>query len=163
MSIDVRQVVAKVIRPALRTLGPGFATEAAEHLLLGTAAVESDFRALAQYGGGPAVGLWQMEPATYRDLWKSFLEHRPSLRLAVLSFGSRAAGDPPPAEEMTWNFRLAAAMCRVHYFRFPDPLPAARDVKGMAALWKLRYNTPLGAGREDDFLRAWVRHVAPIL
>jgi len=163
VSLDVAQFRAYVVRPALRTLGPGFASEAAENLVLGTAAVESGFRWLHQVGTGPAVGLFQMEPSSYRDLWTNVLDHRPGLRLAVSSICSRAAGDPPPAEEMGWNLRLAAAMCRIHYFRFPDPLPGSRDVKGMADLHKRRYNTMLGATGPNDFERAWVRHVAPIL
>lgn len=163
MSLDVRHVLAYVVRPALRTLGQGFASEAAEQLVLGTAAVESGFRWLHQVGEGPAVGLFQMEPATYRDTWSNFLDHRPGLRLAVSSLASRAAGDPPPADEMAWNLRFAAAMCRIHYYRKPDPLPRARDVAGMADTWKRLYNTSRGAGTIDDFERAWCRHVAPIL
>ena len=46
-------------------------------LLLGTAAVESYFIYRRQLGGGPAVGLWQMESRTARDIFDNYLRYRP--------------------------------------------------------------------------------------
>jgi len=165
VSLDVRQVRERVIRPALRTLGPAYMGEAAELLLLGTAAAESDFRALAQYGGGPALGLWQMEPATYRDHWAWMRGASSDLGARVVSLASRGSGigNPPPAEEMTWNLALAAAMARVHYWRKPEPLPVSGDPRDLFRYYKQHYNTPLGKGTVEHFVAAWHRLVSPIL
>ena len=46
--------------------------------LLGTARVESDLRHRRQIGG-PALGLFQMEPATHNDIWESYLKYRAQL------------------------------------------------------------------------------------
>lgn len=164
MSLNVRQVLERVIRPALRSLGDGMASEAAERLVLGTAAVESEFRHLVQLGGGPAVGLWQMEPATYRDIWQNFLAYKEDLRLRVLANATRTNGreDEPDPTEMIWNLRLGAVMCRVHYLRDPNYLPDARNVDALAAVWKRHYNTRLGAGTEAKFMAAWHKLVGPI-
>jgi hypothetical protein len=44
-------------------------------------------------------------------------------------------------------------MCRIHYLRVPEVLPAANDWPGFAAYWKNHYNTWLGAGTVDGFLQ----------
>lgn len=165
MSLNVRQVRERVIRPALRTLGPGFGGDAAELLLLGTAAAESEFRHLAQVGGGPALGLWQMEPATYRDHWSWLGSHPSDLGVRVVSLASRGSGigTPPPPEEMTWNLAFAAAMARVHYWRRPEPLPVSGDPRDLFRYYKQHYNTPLGKATEAHFVAAWHRLVSPIL
>ena len=60
--LNVRDLRVEVIRPALRALD--LWSPAAEDLVLGTAAQESGLAYLRQIGGGPALGLWQIEPAT---------------------------------------------------------------------------------------------------
>ena len=57
------------------------------------------------------------------------------------------------ADEMVWNLKLAAAMCRIHYRRVAAPLPAADDIEGLAAYWKTYYTTAAGAGTVDEFIR----------
>lgn len=166
MSLDVAQLRSEVVRPALEAIG--LHSEAAELLVLGTGATESGYRYIRQIGKGPAVGLWQMEPATYDDIWRNFLAYRTSLRAQVLAIVHRASGFEPPAQEMAWNLRLAAAMCRVHYHRRcrvggVEKLPAPGDVRAMAETWKSAYNTRLGAGHPEDFVAAWQRIVAPVL
>ena len=161
MSLDVRQLLERVVRPALTGLGPGMASEAAIRLVLGTGAVESGYRALAQYGGGPALGLWQMEAATHRDIWTNFLAHRPALRGRVLALAGTTT--PPPADLLIYHLRYAAALCRVHYLRDPAPLPDPHNLRALAETWKRHYNTRLGAGTIAQFEAAWFRLVRPIL
>ncbi|MBF0455209.1 MAG: hypothetical protein HQL72_10395 [Magnetococcales bacterium] len=129
----------------------------AEALLLGTAAQESALgRYLRQLGSGPALGVFQMEPATYRDIWQNYLAYQPRIvqRLAV-----RWPREPEP-EEMVTDLLLAAVMCRLHYRRVARALPDEQDVAGLAAYWKRYYNTVLGAGTEAEFRQNWRSHVA---
>lgn len=130
----------------------------AENIVLGTGVHESHLRYLKQLGNGPAIGLFQMEPFTYKDLWATYIQPRVQLAEKLRELASYASYTillPPPAEEMGWNIRYAAAMCRVFYRRLPDALPAADDAHGMAALWKARYNTPAGKGTIEQALPAF--------
>lgn len=152
--LDPSQLLAQAIRPALATMGERFAGPAAEQLVLGTAAVESNLVWLMQHGAGPALGLWQMEPFTFRDL---IARMRPPVSDAVLSLATSA--DPLPSE-VAWNLRFGAAMCRLKYRDDPHPLPRAGDIQGMAVTWKRCYNSRLGAGQPEDFERAWGNLIA---
>jgi len=135
-----------IVRPVL--LGLGMHSPAAENLEVGTALVESDLGYLQQMGGGPALGLWQMEPATFDDHLR-YLHSRLDLLDRVRPF---AINWPPTADELPGNLYLGAAMCRIHYWRKTEKLPAADDLAGLAAYWKNHYNTKKGAGRITDFM-----------
>lgn len=123
---------------------------------MGTAAAESRLQYLAQIGG-PALGLWQMEPATHSDCWRSYLDYRKDLAGRVMLAAGRGTSTPrqPPDDWLVFNLRYAAAICRVHYLRVPHPLPAADDVEGLARYWKAHYNTALGAGTVEHFVNAY--------
>jgi hypothetical protein len=148
---DVRDLV---IRPALEAIG--LYSPAAEQLLIGTGLQESGFRKLRQYGKGPALGLWQMEPFTHDDLWATYLNRKPDLAARL-----REICVDPAAGSLAWNLRYAAAMCRVKYYRVPAKLPAADDIEAQAAYWKMHYNTPLGRGTVAEYLETWHRYVNP--
>lgn len=153
--IDPRQLTELVIRPVLERLG--LASRAAEQLLLGTACQESQCgRYLHQLGNGPAVGIFQMEPATHSDIWENFLAGRKPLAWQV---GWYLAPDRlPNARIMIHNLGYAAAMCRVHYYRRPEPLPPAGDIEAQARYWKKWYNTPQGRGTVEEYLANWRRY-----
>jgi hypothetical protein len=150
-----RHVLANAIRPALKTLElDGLA---AEQLVLGTGIQESLLVHRQQLGGGPARGLFQMEPATHDDCWENFLNFRHALAEKVRK--TLDAGQQPMAGTMQVNDRYAAAMCRIRYLRVPAPLPAPDDIQAMANYWKEHYNTPLGAGTPEEFLDKWPQYV----
>jgi hypothetical protein len=135
----------QVISPTLFTMG--FSGAAAERLLLGTALAESGLRHLVQIRG-PALGLFQIEPATHHDLWHNYLRFRPHLAtLAKLFIAPRR----PLQEQLVWNMAYATAITRLIYFRDPDPLPAAEDSAGLAAYYKRVFNTALGRGSPKRF------------
>jgi len=158
VSLDPRHVLELAVRPALAALGPAYATLSAEQLVLGTAAAESGFSDLRQGGGGPALGLWQMEPATFQDLASRFLAVRQDLASVIVSIA--AAGEPLRPDQLAWNLRLGAALCRVRYLYDRAPLPPAGNIAGHAATWKRVYNSAQGAGSADHYLKAWAKHCA---
>ncbi|WP_278368680.1 hypothetical protein [Acetobacter orientalis] len=84
-----------------------------------------------------------MEPATHDDLWDNFIRYRPELQTALKRL---LHGAPQFSCYLVVNPVYAAAMCRVHLLRQPDPLPAANDAAAWAAYWKQHYNTAAGAG-----------------
>lgn len=144
---------ANVIRPTLEHLG--LHSPAAEELLLGTAMQESDLVHRRQIGGGPGRGYFQMEPNTHNDIWENYLKFRSELAAKVKQLLSSPTANR--IEELEKNDRYGCAMARVLYRRAPDPLPAAGDVAAMAAYWKKFYNTPLGAGRVQQYIDKWKR------
>ncbi len=151
MGINAAQLREYVIRPALEEIG--LYSMAAEELVLGTAAHESKLGTYLHQVRGPALGVFQMEPATYRDIWVNWLPGQGDLaaRLANIA-GTDGA---PLADVMVFNLKFAAAMCRVFYRRIKAPLPAAGDLAGQAAYWKKYYNTALGKGTPEQYAAAW--------
>ena len=162
--LNARHLLEEVVRPALELLGPRYSTRAAEQLVMGTGAKESGgFVWLRQLGGGPAVGLWQMEPFTFRDLRDNFLSGtNPQVMALLRAVGSLASARLPDASELAWNLRLAAAYCRIKYLANSEPLPPADDVPAMARYWKRHYNTRLGKGRPEEFEHCWANTIAPV-
>jgi hypothetical protein len=150
-----RSVLVEAIRPALTTLAAGGL--APEQLLLGTGIQESLLIHRQQLGGGPALGLFQMESATHDDCWNNFLKFRKGLADKVTR--TLNPEQKARAAAMKVNDRYAAAMCRVRYMRVAAALPAANDIEGMANYWKEHYNTPLGAGTPEEFLNKWPQYV----
>lgn len=157
-----------VVQPALAHVGNGtrgFETVAAIWLVVGTMAVESEFRAIDQHVGsgdrtfGPAFGLAQIEEATAEDIWGAWLAYRPDWRARVQSL---LAPVPSRTAQLATNLAYGSAMCRLIYWRQQDcTLPARPDPRAYAALWKRFYNTGRGAGTEAKFLDTWQRLVAP--
>ena len=153
--MDADHFRAFVVRPALLRLG--LHSAAAETLLVGTALVESGgLRWLRQRGGGPALGLFQIEPATHDDVWTNFLRYRDPLADKAAAF---AAPWPSRHEQLITNPAYACVVARLIYYRAPAPLPKADDLVGLARYWKAHYNTALGAGTVPGFLKAYSRFV----
>ena len=143
-----------VIRPTLGVIG--LESEAAEQLLLGTAAVESRLGSYLVQVGGPALGIYQIEPATHRDVWESWLNYKKPLADRVrLTMTQGGIAD----EMLVGNLCYATAIARVIYRRRKEPLPQAGDLFGLAAYWKAHYNTHAGKGRIEDFVTTYRRMV----
>jgi len=157
------QLLTHVVRPVLSFIG--LSGPASEMLVIGTAAQESQFSAIMQIGGGPAVSMWQMEPNTVRDTWARIppkyadaieallvtqvkVSHR-----SVISILNRLPGD----------LYLGAAMCRLIYYIKPFQLtdisswPSYKWAEYIAGIWKRYYNTPQGAGTVEQFITNWNR------
>ena len=46
-------------------------------------------------------------------------------------------------------------MARIKYWRVPKKLPVENDIEGMAKYWKDYYNTSLGKGTPEKFIKAY--------
>lgn len=144
--LDPQQFRRLVIRPVVRRLG--LWSPAAERLLLGTALTESGLRRLHQVRG-PARGLYQIEPATLRDLYANWLPRRPKLAEGLDLFTApRSALE----DQLIWNLAYASAVARLIYCRRPEPLPRADDLPALAGYWKAHFNTAAGKGAAADFI-----------
>jgi len=151
IGLDIEQVKNLIISPVLKKIN--LYSESAVNLIIGTAAQESQFKYIKQLGGGPALGLFQMEPNTHDDIWDNYLAYRKDLASKVRALATQKLFFDHAADEMIGNVYYAAAMCRIHYLRAPMALPDADDIEGMANYWKTFYNTVHGAGTVDEFIR----------
>ena len=149
--LNVQQFRINIVEDTLAMIGER--SVSAVELLLGTAIQESSLTYLVQLGGGPAAGLFQMEPATHNDIWKNYLSFREDLALRVLTLSFTPG--TPNAMEMIGNMHYACAMARMLYKRVPEALPEAGDVEGMANYWKEHYNTHEGAGTVEEYIENW--------
>jgi len=161
MGIDALHLRHEIIRPVLKYLDDGEYgipySMAAENLLMGTCAQESRMgQWLVQLGNGPAKGIFQMETATHNDIYANFLKYKSDLRDIVNDLrGSRnfiLDHGSVEQDDLTGNLYYAAAMCRVHYYRVPWPLPDD-NVEELAHYYKLHYNTPEGKATVEKFVK----------
>lgn len=144
-------------RNACKTLGAW--SPAAEDLLVGTAIQESALKYTRQLGGGPALGYWQMEPATHDDIWRNYLAFRLPLVTKIEQLlpasGPVLSSQAIRLDALEHNPAYGAAMARLKYLRSPLALPLVGDLAGYAKAWKTIYNTGGGAGTEQEFILHW--------
>jgi len=144
--LDPDQFRSMIIRPTLVKLD--LWSEAAENLIIGTAAQESGLRYLKQLGNGPALGLYQCEPATHADIYTHFLSYREELKEKVIAF---LVPNTAISDNLVFNMWYSTAICRIHYLRVQAKLPEKDDIQGLAHYYKKFYNTAEGKASEDEF------------
>ncbi len=143
-----------VIMPTLLHLG--MYSTSAENLLVGTVAHESKMGTYLKQVGGPALGIYQIEPATLHDIYDNYLAFRPSLLEKVEALRGK---DLSREDSLVSNLAYATAIARLVYRRAPEPLPGFNDVAGLASYWKKYYNTYLGKGKRQQFIDAFPMEV----
>jgi hypothetical protein len=155
MSINSKHIRECVIRPVLKKYD--LWTPASENLLMGTAAVESDMGTFLMQNGrngepvGPALGIFQMEPATYFDT-KTHSDYYRKLK----NDGRFNIPDEP--YWLILNLELATVMCRLKYTMIPEKLPKHDDIVGLARYWKEYYNTSGGKGSINKFIERYDKY-----
>ena len=154
--LNIAQFVRRVVSPTLMMLegrhgGSKWHTRASVQLIVGTGLVESKLSYIEQIKG-PALGIYQMEPATIEDIMKNYVAFRPLIKEAI----DLMVGVWPVREvSMIGNLYYATAMCRIHYRRVPEPIPVADDIEAQGAYWKKHYNTVKGKGTVEKYVNAW--------
>ena len=149
MGISPIDFTQYIIKPSLRFLD--MKSKAAEQLLLGTVAKESGLGYYLHQVKGPALGVFQIEPATHKDLWvnyiryKNYLYNRLSLAFPTCEFGSNH-------ELLVYDLKYACCMARLIYYRVKYVLPQAHHISAQADYWKKHYNTPRGKGTVESYL-----------
>jgi len=158
--MDSNQLREYIIVPTLEALAAfdeRMNTSAAVELLMGTASQESRLgHYIVQLGGGPALGIYQMEPDTHQSIWDNYLikPEKWELRKIMISMlVEDNYGDYPDEWEMVINLRYSTAMARIRYWYVPEALP--EDIEGQAAYWKRYYNTEGGSGTIEEYLNRY--------
>lgn len=164
--MDATQFRQYVVRPTLKRLD--LWSHVAEDLLIGTVAHESAMGKYLKQVRGPAMGVYQIEPATHRDIWQNFLKHRSGLFIKVTSLiapvdkrYSPEVGHWASDQSLIWNMAYATAIARILYLRVPKALPPEDSgLEGLASYWKTYYNTKYGRGTEDQFIKHYRQYIA---
>lgn len=146
--MNSKQLYNEIITPTLAELG--LYREEAAKLVLYTAAHESLCGKYIKQVGGIALGIYQCEPLTHADIAR-FIKTRHNLYINFIQATSIPASLFGNDDLLVSNLRYATAICRIHYYRIPHPIPT--DLEGMAKYWKKYYNTSLGKGKVDDFIK----------
>jgi len=124
-------------------------SESAEELLMLTAAQESLLGYYIEQVKGPAIGIFQMEIATYDDIYKNYLAYN-HLTCMYLHNASQSVACMVNADTMRFNLKYAICMARIHYLRVEEPLPKAWDWRGLAEYYKRYYNTYKGSATVEE-------------
>lgn len=153
--ISCKQFRQYIIKPALMGFNPALYSADIEELLIATMAHESKGGQFLHQEHGPALGPFQMEPATHDDLWKhsKWMNYYGHIKPTNIIDG------PQPASTMIWNLYYATIMARIFYFCTPDVIPNAGDIEGIWKLYKQKWNTTLGAATRNEFLANYWAYV----
>ena len=152
--INREQLRAYIIRPALQAINSY--SENAEELLMFTCATESLGGFLLRQIKGPALGIFQMEPATYHDIWRNFINLKPAL--ATMMAKNLNITSIPNEERLVYDLKYSATIARIHYLRVSQPLPNKNDVDAMWDYYKKYYNTPLGKATKQKAIQDYQKY-----
>jgi len=151
--LNRKQLREVVIRPALVEIN-AYSNEA-EELLFGICAVESLGGTYLKQVNGPALGIYQMEPRTYNDLYHNYLKFRPEKLKKILKVNQYSCYPKPIS--LIYNLKFATQIARTQLLRFESPIPNYKDVEGLARYWKNFWNTYRGKGNVEDFIDRYNR------
>lgn len=149
--LDCGQLTSLIIKPALEDLV--MYSEEAVELMIFTCAVESNGGSYLKQMSGPALGIYQMEPKTYNDIWQNYIMKNSSILLRFIhGFGINVM---PDEHRLIYDLRFATAMTRIHYMRIPEPLPKLHDLEALWNYYKTYYNTSAGKAEYHDSLNKY--------
>lgn len=155
--LDCSQFRSLIIEPVLSKLQ--LYSKNAEELLVFTCATESLGGTLIHQIKGPALGIFQMEPNTYTDVWVNFIRNRNQLAtLMAMHFGCNKI---PDVSRMIYDLHFAAAMARIFYARIMDALPDASNVDAIWDYYKKYYNTEAGKAKKEDAIKKYQNFIRP--
>jgi hypothetical protein len=153
--INLGQWKAHLVRPSLTTfaslanLSGRIDAEWAINQIVGTTKESAGCEYLVQLDSGPAVGFYQMEPATHDDIWANYLKYNQHLVTALYSVVGRSTMNVGSADEMIGDLTYATLMCRIDYYRSKLAAPA-NTAQALAEYHKIVYNTASGASVASD-------------
>jgi hypothetical protein len=162
VAINPAQLIKLVINPTLRKMGEH--SPNAVILLLATAASESQcgtYLGQSPSFKGCALGIYQMELATYNDILTNYLGFRDKYHQQLIK-NLRLDGIQEH-EALCYNLELATAFARLHYLRVPEPIPSRFDTQAVWEYYKEHYNTDKGAATKQHFITAFDKYVAPYM
>jgi len=132
-----------------------FDSPSAVELLMLTAAQETHLGKYLKQVRGPALGIYQMEPNTYQDIWANYICYRQNLLDAMNDLYGNSG--------IEWQLRMRGdlvyqtIMSRIFYMRIPAALPAIDSPMDLAYYWKKYYNTKYGKGTPEEAYKNYLK------
>jgi hypothetical protein len=150
--LNVFQFEEFIVAPALNIMQ--MYSKSAVELMKFTCATESLGGTYVKQIKGQALGIFQMEPATYTDLWHNAIFHNcKNMSLLSMHFRNPNLHD---FERMVYDLRYAAVMCRLQYARFNEALPHEDDITGLWEYYKKYWNTEEGKATKDKSIKHYL-------
>jgi hypothetical protein len=118
----------------------------ATDLLVETTAVETGCGHIKDRTEGAGMGLTQFDEMAFNDIkhrsmaMKEHIINRLGIDIALVQW-----------TDLRYNPYLALLFTRLHYRLRPEPIPATRSQR--AEYWKQWYNTKIGAGTPEHYLK----------
>ena len=145
---QLKELIEKVL------IGIGLYSQDAFNLVCGTIAQETHFGKYIKQVKGPALGICQIEPNTFKDIVENYLSYKGHLRKLIQETCNI---NEFKAESLVYNLAFSIAICRIFYLRISEPLPYT--LEGYAKYYKKYYNTPLGKATEQEFINNYNKYV----
>lgn len=153
----LRKVIQVSLCPITESRHQLWSLDAEENLLMIAAWESSLGKYLRQIGGGPACGIWQVEPNTMLDNYESFLNY--STRIPLSTQISEICGcSGPDLNHLIYNPIYNCIHARLKLYRSKGPLPSRNDTDGMARYAVKNYNGG-GAATLSNYKNAYLRLV----
>lgn len=143
--MDLEHFRLYIVRDSLKAAG--WWSRSVENIIVATGIVESNLDALVQGGGGPAKGVFQIEPRTYADVI-SYIKRDPE-KIKTICQACNLVSLPEDVNAVIWNLRFAVLITRMFYYRIVDALPKSENAQEMYQYYKKFYNSAAGAATED--------------
>ncbi len=149
--LNIEQLRELIISPTLDALQ--LYSDDAVELLVFTCAVESNGGSYLKQINGSALGIYQIEPATYHDIWQNYLRHRADYLLLLST--QFHANNVPNEYRLVYDLNYATAMARLHYRRVSMVLPSRHNVDDMWEYYKQYYNTQQGKAEKKSSIKKY--------
>jgi hypothetical protein len=149
--LDIKQFRELIVAPTLKEMNMW--SLAAEDLMVGTAIMESNLVFLQQKNG-PALGVYQIEPNTAKDILFRYLPDKPNIDNIMRDLFDYLTTDWN--NRLIYDLRFATAIARLKYWMVPRKIP--ETLEGQAEYWKQYYNTYKGAGKVSDYIHKYKIH-----
>lgn len=156
---QLRAIIEETLREADRKAQTScFYSPKAVELLMMTAAAETNLGFYIKQIKGPALGIFQMEPATHNDIFENWLVYKSDLfKRAVDSFYNEGMSDEL---NLMGNLPYQIVMARCHYLRNRAPIPEHWMLGELAKYYKHVWNTHLGDATPEKALRAYLKYAS---
>jgi hypothetical protein len=152
---NVQQLKELIIKPALIDLI--MFSEDAMQLLVFTCSVESLGGTYLKQIKGPALGIYQMEPENYNDIWQNYIKNKNNLSLLLAT--NFDCSRMPHEDRLVYDLRFATAMTRIHYARVAESLPPSNNPEMIYNYYKKNYNSSQGAATQDKSIDKYLSFI----
>ena len=119
-------------------------------LLIETIATESSFGSANKQKNGPALGIIQMTPGTFRYLRDNYIKPNPHLHSFISKFKDKKRSD---IENLKINLQYQIALMIIHYMRQDVLSEDLQTINSRYFVYKNLYNTPKGKATLENFLK----------